>query len=78
MKRKGREMGVDFNDDPADAGTASGDLIGRVIKLERECASLKRMITEMPVPRCAATATSWSSHGRSPTPPCGPLNRLLA
>ncbi len=24
--RKGNEMGVDFNDDPADAGTASGDL----------------------------------------------------
>jgi hypothetical protein len=44
--RKGREMGVDFNDDPADAGTA-GDLIARVIKLERECASLRRIITEI-------------------------------
>jgi hypothetical protein len=45
--RKGNEMGVDFNDDPADAGTASGDLIGRVIKLERECASLKRVVNEL-------------------------------
>jgi hypothetical protein len=45
--RKGTEMGVDFNDDPADAGTASGDLIGRVIKLERECASLKRVVNEL-------------------------------
>jgi hypothetical protein len=45
--RKGNEMGVDFNDDPADAGTASGDLIGRVIKLERDCASLKRVVNEL-------------------------------
>jgi hypothetical protein len=44
--RKGNEMGVDF-DDPTEAGMASGDLVARVIKLERECASLKRMITEM-------------------------------
>jgi len=45
--RKGNEMGVDFTDDPAEAGPASGDLVARVIKLERECASLKRMISEM-------------------------------
>jgi hypothetical protein len=42
-------MGVDFNDDPAEAGmtAASGDLIGRVLKLERECASLKRTVNEL-------------------------------
>jgi hypothetical protein len=47
--RKGHEMGVDFNDDPAEAGmtAASGDLIGRVLKLERECASLKRTVNEL-------------------------------
>ena len=46
--RKGHEMGVDFND-LADAGStaASGDLDRRVLKLERECASLKRMVSEL-------------------------------
>jgi hypothetical protein len=47
--RKGHEIGVDFSDDSADIGTAagSGDLIGRVLKLERECAALKRTVNEL-------------------------------
>jgi PilZ domain-containing protein len=46
--RKGHEMGVDFADDPADSSAAAtGDLIGRVLKLERECAALKRLVNEM-------------------------------
>ena len=47
--RKGHEMGVDFSNDLADAGTTagSGDLIGRVLKLERECAALKRVVNEL-------------------------------
>jgi hypothetical protein len=47
--RKGHEMGVDFSDDTADAGTtaAAADLFGRVLKLERECASLKRTVSEL-------------------------------
>jgi hypothetical protein len=48
--RKGHEMGVGFGfDDAADATTAaaSTDLFGRVLKLERECASLKRTVSEL-------------------------------
>jgi hypothetical protein len=47
--RKGGEMGVGFGEDPADAGAmaASTDLFARVLKLERECASLKRTVSEL-------------------------------
>jgi hypothetical protein len=48
--RKGDETGVSFRfEDSADAGAlaASTDLFGRVLKLERECASLKRVVSEL-------------------------------
>jgi hypothetical protein len=49
--RKGDEMGVEFgfDEDAADAGAlaASTDLFGRVLKLEREHASLKHVVTEL-------------------------------
>jgi hypothetical protein len=48
--RKGNEIGICFGfDDAADAGAlaASTDLFGRVLKLERECASLKRTVSEL-------------------------------
>jgi hypothetical protein len=47
--RKGHEMGVDFGGDHAEAGGWEGStaLFGRVLKLERECASLKRIVTEL-------------------------------
>jgi hypothetical protein len=45
--RKGDEMGVDFAVNDADAMAASTDLFGRVLKLERECASLKRVVSEL-------------------------------
>ena len=48
--RKGNEMGVGFGfDDPADfaAMTASTDLFGRVLKLEGEYTSLKRLVNEL-------------------------------
>jgi hypothetical protein len=47
--RKGHEMGVDFGGDYADPSNAEGStaLFGRVLKLEREYASLKRIVTEM-------------------------------
>jgi hypothetical protein len=48
--RRGNEMGVDFGfEDPTDVGAmaASTDLFGRVLKLEGECASLKRLVNDM-------------------------------
>ena len=48
--RKGDETGVSFRfEDSADAAAlaASTDLFGRVLKLERECASLKRVVSEL-------------------------------
>ena len=48
--RKGNEIGVGFGfDDAAETGAlaASTDLFGRVLKLERECASLKRTVSEL-------------------------------
>jgi hypothetical protein len=48
--QRGSEIGVDFGfDDPVDlaAMAASTDLFGRLLKLEGECASLKRVVTDM-------------------------------
>jgi hypothetical protein len=48
--RKGNETGVSFDfENSADAGAiaASTDLFGRVLKIERECASLRRVISEL-------------------------------
>jgi hypothetical protein len=45
--RRGDEAGVDFVlDKDADVAPA-GDLLGRVLKLESECASLKRAVREL-------------------------------
>jgi hypothetical protein len=46
--RRGDEVGVDFIfDGVADAGASAADLLGRVLKLESECASLKRSVRDL-------------------------------
>jgi hypothetical protein len=48
--RRGNEMGVDFGfDDPTDVASlaASTDLFARVLKLEGQCASLKRLVSDV-------------------------------
>jgi hypothetical protein len=49
--RKGNEMGVAFGsgDEPGElaAMTAPADLAGRVLRLENECAALKRIVNEL-------------------------------
>ena len=48
--RRGDEAGIDFIfDGAADTGTSAGstDLLGRVFKLESECASLKRAVRDL-------------------------------
>jgi hypothetical protein len=46
--RRGNEVGVDFIfDSAADAGAPAADLLGRVLKLESECASLKRTLRDL-------------------------------
>ena len=47
--RKGDEMGIDFirPEESAEAGAAPTDLSGRVLKLESECAALKRTIGDL-------------------------------
>jgi hypothetical protein len=46
--RRGDEVGIDFifNVSP-DVGASGADLLGRVIKLESECASLKRAMRDL-------------------------------
>ena len=46
--RRGDEVGVDFIlDGAADVVAPPADLLGRVLKLESECASLKRTVREL-------------------------------
>jgi hypothetical protein len=45
--RRGDEVGVDFIDHAADGQSPSIDLVGRVLKLESECASLKRTVRDL-------------------------------
>ena len=46
--RRGNEAGVDFiGDNAPDAGAPTTDLLGRVLKLETECASLKRTVRDL-------------------------------
>jgi hypothetical protein len=45
--RRGDEVGVTFDDPGTLDPGMSPDLFGRVHKLERECASLKRAVTEL-------------------------------
>jgi hypothetical protein len=45
--RRGDEVGVDFEGADGDAPEASADLFARVLRLESECASLKRTVREL-------------------------------
>jgi hypothetical protein len=45
--RRGEEVGIDFIDDGADAHAPAGDVLGRLLKLESECASLKRTVRDL-------------------------------
>jgi hypothetical protein len=46
--RRGNEAGIDFiMDGASDANEPPSDLVSRVLKLESECASLKRTIRDM-------------------------------
>jgi hypothetical protein len=45
--RRGNEVGVDFIVDNASDAAPSGDLLGRVLKLESECALLKRTVRDL-------------------------------
>ncbi len=46
--RRGDEVGIDFIfENGADAVAAPADILGRVLKLESECASLKRTVRDL-------------------------------